>query len=188
MSAGQPLTLDGDSACPPLLGAKNTQLSIEMETNSRLAISFLSLSLSLSVHPHRKRTGPISIILAPGYSLRITGPRALGASACGQHTSKMNSAKLLGRPSSIVRSFSPGATVDKKFLPLLPKLFSTWLPPSPPSPSCHSAKTQLLRSTQHNNLLHLSPAQWHLVAVQQLVPSAHSRSHALVHAENLKLH
>src|SRR4051812_47219049 len=59
----------------------------------------------------------------------------------------------------------------------------TWLLPSSPCPpSCHSAKPQ------HYNLLHLASAQWHLVAVQQFLSPAHSSSHALAHAENLKLH
>jgi hypothetical protein len=50
-----------------------------MEPNSRLATSFPTTSLSLS---HHKRTALISMMLAPpGYSLRIAGPRALGASA-----------------------------------------------------------------------------------------------------------
>jgi hypothetical protein len=42
------------------------------------ARDFLPYNLSLS---HPKRTAPISMMLAPSYSLRIAGPRALGASA-----------------------------------------------------------------------------------------------------------
>ena len=38
-------------------------------------------STTFSVHPRYKRTAPISMMLAPGYSLRIAGPRALEASA-----------------------------------------------------------------------------------------------------------
>ena len=80
--------------------------------------------------------------------------------------------------------------VPKKILKISTlRTFSTWLLPS--SASCHSAKPQLLRSTQHYNLLHLlhlSPAQWNLVPAQQLLPSAHSRSHALVYAGNILLH
>ena len=65
----------------PPLRRQEHPLGVKMETThgSRLP-SFHNLSL-FSVHPRHKRTTPISMMLASGYSLRIAEPRALGASA-----------------------------------------------------------------------------------------------------------
>jgi hypothetical protein len=66
---------------PPPSPSRLTLGASKWNPNSRLATSFPTTPLSLS---HHKRTALISMMLTPpGYSLRIAGPRALGASADG---------------------------------------------------------------------------------------------------------
>jgi hypothetical protein len=132
------------------------------------------------------RTIHIPLLPNSGLGQLLRAQMPTGCSALGVEAEFCQAAICcLSDPSMVHLLFAPSSLGKSR--PLLPTCpFSTWLLPS--CASCHSAKTQLLRSTQHCNLLHLSPAQWHLVAAQQLLPSAHSRSFALVHAENLTFH